>query len=185
MKPRVQAKGAVAVFGGSFNPIHAGHVELIRKIQERFSFNPLYVVPCGIQPRKGALEHAPEARLEMTSEAVREIAGVRVSDFEIQGAIKTTEPSYSLTTIKHFKDAHPGRCVFFILGEDAFAKIEGWHGFPEILSACGFIVVRRKGAGASEKARAVARAHPSALVRFVDLDLPAISASEIRAKRKI
>lgn len=184
MKPRVRAEGAVAIFGGSFNPIHAGHVELIRRVQQRFSFNPLYVVPCRVQPRKVELELAPEARLAMTAAAILGIPGAVVSDFEVH-ARESAQPSYSLATIRHFKGAHPGRPVFFILGEDAFAGIGNWHGFPEILGSCGFLVVARKGMRAADQARAVAQTHPAADVRFIDLDLPEISASEIRAKRKI
>ena len=162
------AEMRIGVFGGSFNPVHVGHIELIRKIQILKKYDKLLVVPCKIQPLKAPLEFSETDRLEMLRLALKnpEISGVEISDFEL----KSEGPSYSINTVKHFKNVHPSSAIELIVGTDTFDGIGKWHQIDELLKLCSFLVVERK-------------SHKSAVTaQTVELDLPAVSASEIREK---
>lgn len=139
--PTALPEGAVGIFGGSFNPVHIGHLRLAEMIQHQCAFNPLWIIPNRQSPLKGEPPVDPLKRLEMVKLAFEGVPNTKVSTFEID----KEGPSYALHTIEHIKKQHPGKPVYFILGTDAFYDLPEWYEFPRLLDECSYIVVTRAG----------------------------------------
>jgi len=129
----------VGLFGGTFNPIHLGHLRGADEIRELFHLDEVIFVPSSIPPHKKTQEITKAShRLEMVRLAVSGNPYFSVSDVEISRSGK----SYSIETIKYFRDR--GQDIFFfILGSDAFAEIESWKDFRNLFFLCHFIVMTR------------------------------------------
>ena len=131
----------MGLFGGTFNPIHLGHLRGAEEIREVFHLEEMIFVPSSIPPHK-MTEEVIEAshRLEMVRLAVSGNPYFSVSDVEISRPGK----SYSIETIKYFQERRQDT-FFFILGSDAFVEIETWKEFQNLFSLCHFIVMTRPG----------------------------------------
>lgn len=132
---------SVAILGGSFNPVHIGHVKLAEWVQSRCGFKPLWIVPSQNPPHKSAYEANAEQRLEMVKLAFSSVADAQVSTFEIENE----GPSYAIRTIEYFSRKHPGQPLFFVLGADTFQDLPHWYAFPDVMEACSYLVVTRAG----------------------------------------
>jgi nicotinate-nucleotide adenylyltransferase len=179
-------KKIIGIFGGSFNPIHCGHVALVEKIKHVLTFKALIIIPCKIQPLKGELELPQELRLQMLQAVFAKSDGISISDYEL----RSPNPSYSILTVQHYKKFYHDDEIFWILGSDSFLTLPFWYKFEELAKICKFIVVQRKQQDLQlEKAEKkemdyFRKKYP--FVNFIELnlDLPAISSTEIRLKLK-
>lgn len=129
------------IFGGTFNPIHVGHLALAENVTESMKLDRMFLIPSKIPPHKetgGIID--PEKRLKMV-ELVAEGLGekFKVSDYEISAE----GVSYTLKTLKHFRETYPDDEIFFACGTDIFATIETWHGYKELFDYANFVVVSR------------------------------------------
>ena len=154
----------IGLFGGTFNPIHHGHVKAARQVMLNFGLDHVCFIPCAIPPHKLQSPLAPAAaRLEMIRLALATSSRMMVSDVEI----RRTGPSYTVDTMRHFKStASTGDRIFFLLGLDAFLEIHTWKAFQTILDHATLIVMARPIAGMSrttlqKTAGAYARQHLS------------------------
>jgi len=131
----------IGLFGGTFNPIHLGHLRGAEEIRETFGLQEVVFIPAAIPPHKVA-EGVAEARhrLQMVRLATASNPGFSTTDIELARAGK----SYSIDTIRYFRERHPDG-LFFILGGDAFEEIETWKEFQQLFSLCNFIVMTRPG----------------------------------------
>jgi nicotinate-nucleotide adenylyltransferase len=136
-----EEKRRVGLFGGTFNPIHLGHLRGAEEIREAFRLQEVIFIPSSSPPHKGT-EKVIEAshRLEMTRLATADNAYFSTSDIELSRPGK----SYSIDTIRYFRGKHQD-ALFFILGRDAFVEIETWREFQNLFSLCHFIVMARPG----------------------------------------
>ena len=133
----------LGLFGGTFNPIHLGHLRAGLEVQERFSLDRVLYLPVAIPPHKATQELLPFAhRLKMVRLAVAGQSRLKASDAEI----KRPGKSYSIQTVRYFRRAFPqGVDLFFILGLDAFLEISTWKDFRQLFGLCHFIVLDRQG----------------------------------------
>jgi len=137
----------IGLFGGTFNPIHVGHLRAIQDVQNRFVLDKCYLIPAALPPHKepGDVVDA-KYRLEMIRLAVSEYSdrlnSVIISDVEL----KRSGPSYSVDTVNHFKSILPHNSrLYFILGIDAFLEIDTWKSFSDLFYLTAFIVISRPG----------------------------------------
>ncbi len=129
-RPDIQRLG---ILGGTFNPVHIGHVQLAQEMIAAAELDLLVLMPTGQPPHKQAPYLAPaEDRLEMCRLAVRGIPDCYVSDMEIRRGGK----SYTVETLREIKRFAPGVKIFLITGADMFLTIGGWYKAKEILSLC-------------------------------------------------
>jgi nicotinate-nucleotide adenylyltransferase len=136
------AEERIGLFGGTFNPIHLGHLRAARTVEEAFSLGQVLFIPSYIPPHKAAVDIAsPEDRLKMVELAVAGIPRFRASALEVEAR----ERSYSILTLEKIKTVFPGSPIFFILGADAFLEIETWRDYERVLFQCSFIVISRPG----------------------------------------
>jgi nicotinate-nucleotide adenylyltransferase len=135
----------IGLFGGTYNPIHVGHLRAAVEVKQGFSLDEIYLIPCAIPPhnKTGQVIGAKE-RYEMVRIATANTTGLLASDVEL----KRTGPSYTIDTIIHFKSSlKQDTQLFFILGLDAFFEIETWKSYLELFSLIPFIILTRPHAG--------------------------------------
>ena len=185
----------IGIFGGTFDPIHWGHLRSAEEVSETFGLDRVYFVPASIPPHKRGQTHTPARdRLQMVRLAVAGNPRFRVSQIEIE----RPGVSYSIDTVREFRRRlDPSDSLFFMIGLDAFIEISTWRDYEEIFSLCNFIVTSRPGSIESDplKGAGIAvkklfcydfkqknyRHRSGTRVYFVELTDIAISASEIRA----
>ena len=110
----------VALFGGTFDPFHNGHLRMAIEVREGLSLPRLFLLPAAQPPHKPLQPVAPARhRLAMTEAAVAGVPGLSVLDLEL----RREGPSYSLLTVREVLAAYPGVPVLFLVGADAFSEI--------------------------------------------------------------
>ena len=131
------------LFGGTFDPIHWGHLRSAEEVREAFELDRILFIPASIPPHKNGQTRTPARyRLEMVRLAVAKNPRFAVSTVEISRA----GISYSVDTIRYFaKKQRTGDSLYFIIGLDAFREIGTWKDFAHIFSLCNFIVTSRPG----------------------------------------
>jgi len=133
----------IGIFGGTFNPIHNGHINSIKTVKEKFGLDVVNIVPNHQTPHyKGEVQLRPYQRIEMLRAAVEEMgAGFKMDDCEIsRGGM-----SYSADTVKHFFENQPGAELFLAIGADQFEAFHVWKDFDYILENTNLIVTTRPG----------------------------------------
>ena len=132
----------IAIFGGTFDPFHNGHLRMAVEVLEGLSLADLFLVPSARPPHKPSRPMAPaEDRLAMASAGVAGIDRISVLDLEL----RREGPSYSLLTVREVSEGNPGADLLFLIGADAFAEITAWHRYPDLLAACDFLLLPRPG----------------------------------------
>ena len=133
----------IGLFGGTFNPIHLGHLRGGEEIREAFGLQKVVFIPAAIPPHK-VTEKVIEARhrLEMVKLAIMTNPSFSVSSVELERPGK----SYSIDTLQYFRERKEDS-LFFILGRDAFVEIETWKDFQRLFFLSNFIVMTRSGFG--------------------------------------
>jgi len=130
----------IGLFGGTFNPIHMGHLALAENVTNSFGLDKMFLIPSRIPPHKTGNIIDPEKRLEMVG-MVADMLGERfaLSDYEIA----TEGVSYTLKTLIHFREMFPDDEIFFSCGTDIFATIGSWYEYDQLFDYVNFIVVSR------------------------------------------
>ncbi len=132
--------GKIGLFGGTFDPIHMGHIALAKRVLEQFGLDKIIFIPAGNPPHKSAKKVTDKQhRYKMVQLATEDEPSFFVSDFELL----SSTPNYSYLTISHFKQQFAGDEIFFIVGGDSFRDFPDWKNYKTLLSLCTFIVVPR------------------------------------------
>jgi nicotinate-nucleotide adenylyltransferase len=131
----------IGLFGGTFDPIHFGHLRAALEVKEGFGLTQIFLIPAAIPPHKAREGVAPAAdRLRMIGLAVDDEPGLTPSDVEI----RRSGPSYTIDTVRHFQREFAGAAeIFLIMGLDAFLEIDTWKSFRELLALVAVIVISR------------------------------------------
>jgi nicotinate-nucleotide adenylyltransferase len=186
----------IGLFGGTFDPIHWGHLRSAEEVREAFSLDRLLFIPASHPPHKKRRPAATaRERLTMVRLAIAKNPGFAISTVELLRSGK----SYSVDTLRYFSQRQrPKDSLYFILGLDAFRDIGSWKDFQEIFSLCHQIVTSRPGCSDSlsladipvaarnlfcyDKKIEGYRHQSGTRLHFCKLTDIAISASEIRAR---
>ncbi|HEU4935530.1 MAG TPA: nicotinate-nucleotide adenylyltransferase [Vicinamibacterales bacterium] len=140
----MSAERRIGLLGGTFDPIHIGHLETASAARRAVQLACVHVLPSNVPPHRAQQPVASSHhRFAMTALAVNGIDGLRTSDIELS----TPGPSFTADTLTRFLHATglAASQIFFITGADAFAEIETWHRYPDVLDLANFIVVSRPG----------------------------------------
>ncbi|MBI5967491.1 MAG: nicotinate-nucleotide adenylyltransferase [Deltaproteobacteria bacterium] len=137
----------IGLFGGTFNPIHYGHLRSAEEICESFQLDQVIFIPASFPPHKkeGKILPAP-LRVEMLRLAIADNPHFSLSEVELQRPGK----SYSVETVGHFRQQFGSDTqLYFILGLDAFLEIDTWKEYTSLFGLCHFIIMTRPGFGKS------------------------------------
>ena len=131
----------IAIYGGSFNPMHIGHEKIVDYVLDNLNIDKIIIIPVGIPShRENNLEQS-DTRLKICKEIFKENKKIEVSDIEIKGEGK----SYTYDTLLKLMDLYGENNEFFeIIGEDSLKSLKTWKNYEELLKICKFIVFRRK-----------------------------------------
>jgi nicotinate-nucleotide adenylyltransferase len=183
----------VGILGGTFDPIHVGHLETARAAQRALGLTRILVMPSRVPPHRTAGPSAsPFHRFAMAALAVPDVPDAVVLDAELT----TAGPSYTASTLERLTVEGLRRPeLFFITGADAFAEIETWYRYPEVLDLAHFVVISRPGmpagsvparlpdlAGRFRTADHDTRADGMPRIFLVDAPTPDVSSTEIRRR---
>jgi nicotinate-nucleotide adenylyltransferase len=139
--PDAPAAPPLALFGGTFDPVHFGHLRIAQDAATALQLPEVRLIPA----QQNVLRDRPGAsaadRLAMLRLAVREFPALTVDDCEIA----RTTPSYTITTLEHFRAAYPSRPLVWLIGVDAFLRIQSWHRSNELFDFAHFVVLNRPG----------------------------------------
>jgi nicotinate-nucleotide adenylyltransferase len=185
----------LGLLGGTLDPVHAGHLAAATAARTALGLDVVHLVPAHVPAQKPEPGVSPWHRFAMAAIAVDDVPGLAVSDMELARA----GPSYTVDTLRALTAmGHRATQVFFITGADAFARIDTWHEYPELLEAAHFVVVARPGHGlathaawpdaARARVRLVGPEPPDmdaigdgTHVWLVEADTPDVSSSAMRA----
>jgi nicotinate-nucleotide adenylyltransferase len=132
----------IGILGGTFNPIHIGHLILAEEVREKLGLDKVIFVPTYIPPHKQNSDVAAAAeRLRMVKAAIKGNGYFSASDIEI----KRKGPSYTVDTVKVFNKKFPGDELYFITGSDLLKYLDEWKDFRELLRLVKFVVATRPG----------------------------------------
>ena len=137
----------IGILGGTFDPIHRGHMDVGAAAQHTLALSHVYVITASVPPHRAQPSASSFHRFAMTAIAVAGLDGWIASDLEL----RMPAPSYTSNTLKTFHEQgyDPGE-LFFVIGADAFAEIGAWRDYPQILDDSHFAVVSRPGHSAKE-----------------------------------
>ena len=146
----------IGILGGTFDPVHTGHVDTALAAQRALALDRVLVLPSGTPPHRASPPAASRFhRFAMAALAVTGLPGLMVSDLEIGH----TGPCYTFDTLARLHATGLAAAqIFFITGADAFAEIETWSRYPQVLEMANFVVVSRPGHPATALPAKTARA---------------------------
>ncbi len=172
----------IGVLGGSFDPVHLGHVTLGSAAVTEGALDKLIIMPAHVQPFKIGREFADdEHRLEMCRLAFENVERAEVSDYEMVH----TEISYTFDTLAYLKNRYPDSKLYFITGTDSFLDIEHWRKGKDLLQTYGFIVSVRPGyreKQLEERIRYYEAVYGTDVIRLHH-EMPDVSSTKIKARR--
>jgi nicotinate-nucleotide adenylyltransferase len=185
----------IGIFGGSFNPPHIGHINVVTTVQKKLGLDRIHIIPAAQNPLKHPIEGAtPEHRLEMARLAFSTYGDSLIVD---DREIKRGGKSYSIDTIDELIGQYPGDDLYLIMGNDVFEELGSWKDVQQILAKVNVIVVSRPGADLPETKESlpgflqalvkdfefnIAELKSGKNVQFVSLKDIEISAADLRKK---
>lgn len=144
----------LGILGGTFDPIHKGHIACALSAYETFHMDAVKFIPCGTTPHKDQPKRTTQQRCDMVELALMEYEHFELDNRECrhteqseqQGQTAQSTPSYSIDTIKSLRQELGEKAsLIFIIGSDAFETIETWHEYKDLLSHCHLLLVQRPG----------------------------------------
>jgi len=137
----------IGLFGGTFNPVHVGHLRAALEVKEGFKLDEVILIPASMPPHKTPAEVADAAdRLHMLDLALEETSDLKISDVEL----KRSGPSYTIDTVEHFRLTLPDQTrIYLIMGMDAFLEIDTWKSYDELLLQIPLIIINRPQSGSA------------------------------------
>jgi len=183
----------IGIMGGTFDPIHWGHLEAAFAAETALKLMRLLVIASNVPPHRNPPQASGYHRFAMVALAVGGRNGWRASDLEL----RLDSESYTADTLRRFHDrGYAPAELFFIIGADAFADIQSWKDYPHVLESAHFAVVSRPGHPVSDLAHRLpelaermvtppldAISHLDPMIVLIDAPTSSVSATQVREQR--
>lgn len=148
---------SLAIFGGTFDPIHLGHIKLAQALQQTFHFDEIHLLPCKLPVLKEAAKASTIQRIEMLELAIKGLDQFIIDRREID----RNTPSYMVETLRDLRKQYGSKAsINLVLGSDAFRQLPQWYQFNEIKNLANCIIIKRRETPASPL--------PPELLNFID-----------------
>ena len=167
---------AYGILGGSFDPIHVGHVAAAEAVLAHRGLEKVFLVPAGQAPHKGDAGASFEHRLEMARLAARGRAGLEVLDLEG----RRPGPSYTVDTLAELRRLHPGASFELLVGADMLADLPRWRRAREVVEAAVVVAFGRPGEAADQARQTFEAAFGAGRHVWLELEPVAVSSSDLR-----
>lgn len=171
----------ICLMGGTFDPIHYGHLVVAEEVRQKFNLDKVIFMPAGRPPhKKGKMISEPHHRVNMTLLATASNPYFEVSTLEVE----RRGPSYTIDTIQEVKKAYGLEKVYFITGADAVLEILSWREVEKLLSMTTFIAATRPGYDLHSLEDTLNTLPKDIIKKILPLEVPAlsISSSDIRTR---
>ncbi len=129
----------IAIFGGSFDPIHKGHIKIVEEAIKSLNIDRVFVVPTFLNPFKNSSLISPIDRFNFLKEALKSYKSVEVSDFEIE----QNRVTHSIDTVLFFKKEYSPEKIYFIIGADNVKNLKKWYNYQKLKEEVEFVVATR------------------------------------------
>mgnify|MGYP001078771811 CR=1 FL=1 len=176
-----EKKRRIGLIGGTFNPIHNGHLLIAENALDQYRLDKVYFIPTGPSPHKeDALIAPPGMRCDMIQRAISDHSGFEISTIETD----SVEKSYTYRTLEKLTETHPENAFFFIMGGDSVYEFSSWKNPKRICELCTLLVAVRDGMD-KRKLKECAndlRARFHAEIELLDTPNVSISSREIRER---
>jgi nicotinate-nucleotide adenylyltransferase len=146
MKRTISQAGVLGIFGGTFDPVHHGHLRAAFELKTRLDIDRVHFVLAATPPHRGRPDASVELRLKMLEAALAGESDCLVDRREID----RDGPSYSIDTARSLRDEYPDHVLCLLLGMDAFLGLPEWHEWEQLLGVVNIVVARRPGASLPE-----------------------------------
>lgn len=171
----------IGIYGGTFDPVHIGHLNLCKTMQEKLAVDEILMIPTGTPPHKAATATKAEYRLEMCKLAVKDFGlTANVSDIEIRREGR----SYTFLTVTELLEQMTDVELYLIMGADMFMSLETWYRFEDLKKLVTFAAVQRDDVSTSEL-EAEAERLKSIGCKCVTVSLPAVDVSSTDVRNRV
>jgi nicotinate-nucleotide adenylyltransferase len=140
-QPEATSTAPLALFGGTFDPVHFGHLRVAADTAAALQLTELRLIPSKKPVHREATTASGEQRLAMLALSVAGFPGLAVDDCEL----RRETPSYTVLTLEHFRTHFPARPLIWLIGIDAFLGIQRWYQWPRLFDLAHFVVLNRPG----------------------------------------
>ncbi len=169
----------IGIYGGSFNPVHNGHIRLARAAADEFLLDRVYLLPSRRSPHRSMSEYAPDSdRLEMVRLACRCDERLMASSYELEA----DRVSYTVYTVEHFRRKFPDSELFLLVGSDMLTSFESWHRYKDILAMASLCAVSRYDGDREELEKAAENLRKFGKVSICTCEPLEVSSTEVRKK---
>lgn len=131
----------IGILGGTFDPIHFGHIKPALEIKQQLLLDQVWLMPNHIPPHKAGTKITTEHRLKMVQDVCQQYDQLQLCDIEI----KRDTPSYTVVTLQQLKQAYPQASFYFIMGMDSFIDLPKWHSWQQLFELCHIVLCPRPG----------------------------------------
>lgn len=129
----------IGFFGGSFDPVHYGHLKTARAVKKELGLQQLFLMPCKVPVHKDALHFSNQQRLDMLNLALVEFNDLQIDMRELN----RQSPSYTMETLKHIQFDYPNEEIFLIIGQDSFNTLKTWKDYQKFNDYASVVVLPR------------------------------------------
>lgn len=136
-----QQARAIGFLGGTFDPIHFGHIHPANEIREAVELKQLFLMPNHIAPHKSSSHCTAKQRSTMVALAIQDKTNIEIDRRELERA----QASYTIDTVKELKELYPETPICFIMGMDSLISFDSWYQWEQILNYCHLIITSRPG----------------------------------------
>jgi len=177
----------IGIFGGSFDPVHLGHLKTAKSIKKELNFERLFLLPCHEPVHKNSLHYSPKQRLEMLNLAIKDYPSLEIDTREIN----REGNSYMIDTLADLAEEFKGKTICLIIGMDSFLSFKTWKKWDEFARLVHLIILPRNTDGLVEKNletfdvaldKSDLNISSSGLLYFSNSELIDISSTDIRGK---
>lgn len=169
----------IGLFGGSFDPIHRGHIEPVQAARRALELDRVIYLPTAVPPHKPYRVLAPAlARYTMVELALLEEEGLYASAHELT----LDRPAYTIETLQYFKQAMPGAELHLLIGGDSYADLDHWVRWREIVEAARLVVLTRPGWSLKDASLSVELSELARGGQVCFLDQPPVDISSTRLR---
>jgi len=167
---------AIGVYGGSFDPVHFGHLRPALEVKQQLLLDQLRFIPSGNPPHKSGPRVSAADRVAMLDLAIARSPGLIIDTREVD----TQKPSYTLDTLKSLQSDFPQARLTLVIGMDQFSVFDTWHQWQQILAMADVAVMERPGESLSDIASSILNGEFGSAINTVPVTQLEISSSRIR-----